>query len=211
MEPLKTINRITSKIARGPGISFSEVHVVKVLEVLGVEGARGRFKLSSDLGIGEGATRTLIKHLRREGLIETSKVGCKLTSIGKAVFNELTSKISKEVELPKNPLTIGPFNVAVIVRNSADAVKTGVEQRDAAIKVGASGATTFVFRNGELKMPSVNKNCFKDAPEIHDLLISKLQPKDKDVIIVGSADDIRTAEFGAKAAALEILKKLSEI
>ena len=38
------------------------------------------------------------------------------------------------------------------------------------------------------------------------MLVSKFDPKEKDVIIVGSGEDKRRAEIGAKMAALELLK-----
>jgi hypothetical protein len=39
--------------------------------------------------------------------------------------------------------------------------------------------------------------------------LSKLNPKEGDVIIIGSADEKIRAEFGAKMAAIQLLKTLS--
>jgi hypothetical protein len=38
------------------------------------------------------------------------------------------------------------------------------------------------------------------------MLISALKPSENDVIIIGSANEKRAAELGAKTAALELLK-----
>ena len=85
-------------------------------------------------------------------------------------------------------------------------MKHGLEQRDAAIKIGALGATTLVFSRGKLNMPGIEEDAFKGDPRIRVELISKLQPRENDVIIIGSANDKLTAEYGAIAAALETLK-----
>ncbi len=185
---------------------FIEAHIVKALRTIDDEGPVGRVKLSKALGLGEGMIRTLIKHLINEGLIETSRAGIVLTKSGKKLSFDLKSRISEAIEIPRSSLTIGPLNIAILVKNAADTIKGGVEQRDAAIKVGALGATTLAFRHGELNMPLGNHDAFKDIPAIREGLISGLNPQENDVIIIGSANDKSTAELGAIAATLETLQ-----
>ena len=206
MESLKVIKKVASRIAPGRIPTFQDVHVIKALEAIGTKKTVGRKRLSKLLGLSEGATRTLVKHLKIEGLIVTLKSGISLSKFGEKVFSDLKSKISHQVEIPKSPLTVGPFNVAVLVKNVAHAVKYGVEQRDAAIKVGALGATTLVFSDERLKMPGVQEDIFKGIQPIYNMLITNLKPEENDVIIIGSANEKLLAEFGAKAAALELLK-----
>lgn len=206
MKAIKVIERVASKIAPGRAPSFIEVHVIKALETISAKKGVGRTKLSEILGLGEGATRTLLKHLKNEGLIEVSRYGIALSKFGETVFSNLKSRISGEIEIPKSPLTVGSFNVAVLVRNAATLVRYGVEQRDAAIKVGALGATTLVFSHNKLIMPGVDEDIFQNIRPIHNLLVSQLKPKENDVIIIGSGNKRREAEFGAKAAAFELLK-----
>jgi predicted transcriptional regulator len=206
VESLRMIEKVASKIAPGRAPSFIEVHVVKALETVGAREGVGRTKLSEILGLGGGATRTLVKHLRNEGLIEVSRSGIVLSKSGERVYSDLRSRISEGIEIPKNPLTVGLFNVAILVRNAACSVKYGVEQRDAAIRMGASGATTLVFSRNKLTMPGVSVDIFQKIRPIHDTLVSKLKPRENDVIIIGSADEKRAAEFGAKTAAIELFK-----
>lgn len=170
----------------------------------------GRIKLSKRLGLGEGTTRTLIKRLQKEKLIEISRSGIELSEYGKNLFSALRAEISKGIEIPPSPLTIGTFNVAVLVRDAGSAVKYGLEQRDVAIMTGAHGATTLIFSKNKLSMPGVAEDVFKDIPSMRDILLFKLKPKENDVIIIGSAEDKRSAEFGAKMAALQLLKSKSE-
>jgi len=207
VELLTIIGKITKKIAPGPAPSFTEAHMIKAMEIMGGQEAVGRIRLSKELRLGEGATRTLVKHLKNEGIIEVSKYGIVLSEYGKKLFSDLRSKISEGVEVPSSPLTVGPFNMAVLVKNVACAVKRGVEQRDTAIKAGALGATTLIFSHNKLTMPSMEKeDVFKGISALHDILISKLDPKENDVIIIGSGENKRLAELGAKMAALELLK-----
>lgn len=210
MELLEVIERIASKIAPGRAPSFNEAQVVKALETIGAHGTLGRIRLSKELELGEGATRTLLKHLKKEGLIEGSRHGTTFSEYGKKLFSNLTSKISEGIEVPNSHLTVGPFNMAVLVRNAAHRVRSGVEQRDAAIKVGALGATTLIFSRSKLVMPSNEECVFKDISSIHDMLVSKLNPKENDAIIIGSGENKTSAEIGAKMAALELLKFGSE-
>ena len=206
MEALRVIEKVTSKIAPGRAPSFIEAHVIKALEAVGAGKGIGRKKLSEILGLGEGATRTLVRHLRNEGMIEVSRSGIVLSKFGEKVFSDLRSRISEEIEIPRSSLTMGSFNVAVLIRNAAGSVKYGVIQRDAAIKVGALGATTLVFSRNKLTIPGVSEDVLQKIQPIQDALISKLKPRENDVIIIGSADEKRAAEFGAKTAALELLK-----
>jgi hypothetical protein len=147
-----------------------------------------------------------VRHLETERLIKISRIGIVLSDSGKKLFSDLKSRISKEIQVPESSLTVGSYNAAVLVKDAANFMKHGLEQRDAAIKVGALGATTLIFSRGKLNMPGIEENAFKGDPRIRVELISKLQPRENDVIIIGSANDKLTAEYGAIAAALETLK-----
>jgi len=206
LELLSTIERVTRKIAPGRAPSFTDAHVVRALEIIGSGEVVGRIRLSKELGLGEGTARTLVKHLKNEGIIKISKYGIMLSENGKKMFSDLKSKISEGIKVPQSPLTVGPFNIAVLVKGMARKIKRGLEQRDIAIKAGALGATTLVFSRNRLTMPSNEEDVFKSIPSIHDMLVSKLGPKENDVIIIGSGENKTSAEIGAKMAALELLK-----
>ena len=164
MEAPRVIEKVASKIAPGRAPSFIEAHVIKALEAISAGKDVGRTKLSEILGLGEGVTRILVRHLRNEGLIEVSKSGMVLSKFGEEIFSDLRSRISQEIEIPRSSLTLGSFDVAVLSRNAAGSVKYGVEQRDAAIKVGALGATTLVFSRNKLTMPGVSEDILQKIP-----------------------------------------------
>ncbi len=207
--PLKLfdiIERVTRKIAPGPAPAFNEAHVVKAMELIDKYQTVGRIKLSKELGLGEGTTRTLLKHLKNEGVTQSSRNGISFSGEGKKLFSDLRSKLSEGIDVPSSPLTVGAFNIAVLVRDAAQAIGSGMEQRDAAIKSGALGATTLIFSSNKLELPQEEENLCESMPELHDKLVTQLNPKENDVIIVGSGENRDLAEIGAKMAAIKLLK-----
>ena len=206
MEFLKVIEKIVGKIAAGRAPSFNEAQVVKALEIIHACGTVGRVRLSNELGLGEGATRTFLRHAKNERIINSSRQGIALSEYGKRLFSDLRTKISEEIEVPSSPLTVGPCSFAVLVRDVAHKVKSGIEQRDAAVRAGAQGATTLVLSHKKLTMPHSKEDVFKGNASTHNMLVSKLNPKENDVIIVGTGKNKKLAELGARMAALELLR-----
>ncbi|MBS7643336.1 DUF4443 domain-containing protein [Candidatus Bathyarchaeota archaeon] len=174
--------------------------------MIGNEGPVGRIRLSEVLRLGEGTTRTLIKRLKDIGLIKISKLGIELSPSGRKILNELKSKIVQSANVSKNPLTVGTYNVGILIRDSAHKVRYGVEQRDAAIKVGAKGATVLIFKDGRLSAPAVSSDVEKDWPEVARQILKIFRPAENDVIVIGSADTEVKAEEGARAAAWILLE-----
>jgi hypothetical protein len=209
-ELLETLEGVVNKIAHGPAPSFNEAQVVKALEIIDNYGIVGRIKLSNKLELGIGTTRTILKHLKREGLIVSSRHGFAFSERGKKLFLNLRSRISGGIEVPNSPLTVGPLVIAVLVRDMAHKVGRGVEQRNTAIRVGASGATTLIFSRNKLTMASKKNHILKGISDIQGILVSKLNPKENDVIIVGSGENRANAEIGALMASLKLLKSENE-
>jgi hypothetical protein len=70
---------------------------------------------------------------------------------------------------------------------------------------GAKGATTIMFKEGRLKIPSVSDDVTKDFPDAANQIVRLLKPEENDVIIIGSADSLGKAEYGTLAAAWTVL------
>lgn len=210
MEPLEIISRVAAKTAPGRLHTFAEAHIIKALEEIGFQRAVGRVKLSRDLQLGAGETRTLIKHLRKEGLIEVSKSGITLSATGRRLIFRLRSFMSDQVDVASTPLTVAPFNVAIRIKGVSDSIRYGLEQRDAALLAGARGATTLIFNKNILMIPGTKENVSKRDPRLLATL-SKLDLKEGDVVIIGSADEKIEAELGAKTASLELLKNKARV
>jgi len=209
LKALEIIARVAAKIAPGRLPSFAEAHVVMAIEEIRNAGTVGRLKLSKDLQLGEGETRTLIRHLKKEGLVEISRSGISLSPAGRKLLSSLRTILSEQVEIPSSPLTVGRFNVAVQVKGMKNSIRYGLEQRDAAITAGAKGATTLVFTQNRLAMPGTGEVLAETGYSIVAAL-SKLSLKEDDVILIGSGDEKFKAEIGVKTAALELLKTREE-
>lgn len=207
MESVPLIERVVKRAAPGRFPSFTEAHVLMALEVVSSGRIIGRKRLSELLGLNEGVVRTLLKHLKDADLVEITRKGITLDHEGTQLLATLSSIISVVTDVPKSPLTVGPMNFAVLVRGAAHRIRGGVEQRDAALKAGALGATTLVFDGERFTLPSMQEALPK-AEEVYDLLLLKLKPRKGDVIIIGTASDSLSAELGAKTAALELLKSM---
>ncbi|MFQ5940252.1 MAG: DUF4443 domain-containing protein [Nitrososphaerales archaeon] len=199
---IKLLERIISRSGPSRILSFNTAHVLKSLQLLQKNEYVSRAFLVKALGLGEGSVKTLIKHLKANKIIETRKAGCCLTSKGKKLSTNLHSALPAEAEIPLNSITMGSYNHAVLLRDYAFAVTSGIEQRDAVVKFGGVGATTLLFKDNKFMMPKGSHDCLNKEPTIRDLLLSRLQPRDYDVIIIGSASTKITAELGAKSAAL---------
>jgi Domain of unknown function (DUF4443) len=164
-----------------------------------------RSLLMCELGLGEGSIKTLVKHMKMSRLIENSNAGMWFTDKGKTVYSKLRSAIPREMDISKCSIALGKFNHAVLVKDLAHSIKSGIEQRDSAIKSGAVGATTVIFKNERLLMPNTREDVLRSEPKIHSLIIQQFQPEENDVIIIGSSEDKKTAEMAAKSAALHTI------
>jgi predicted transcriptional regulator len=203
---VKALTRIASRYAPSRMLSFELVHIFKVFQLLDKNEHVSRTSLCHELGLGEGSARTLLKHLKMQGLVRSTNGGTRLTEKGKILSSELLQSIPSEANMPKCSIALGKFNYVVLLRNYAFAIKSGIEQRDAAIKIGALGATTLLYKVHKFAMPAASdndKDSLQNEPHIGNLLIKKLMPEENDVIIIGSDNkNLRMAEFGAKSAAL---------
>jgi hypothetical protein len=184
MDAPSILREIAGKVAPGRSPAYTEAHALMGLEAIGLGLGIGRQQLSKELGLGEGTMRTLVGRMKALNLVETSRGvfwGCSLQALS---------------------ITVGPINYAVLTRGAASKVKGGIEQRDAAIIAGASGATTLVLDDQGLRMPGMEEPLDES---IRSLIMEELRPSRGDAIIIGSSDDPILAEMAAKSAALKLL------
>lgn len=201
MDALSILREISGKVAPGRPPAYTEAHALMGLESIGSGLGIGRQQLSRKLGLGEGTIRTLVGRMKALGLIETSRGGMRLTGDGEAAVEALGA-LFWGCGLPPLPITVGPINYAVLIRGAASRVKGGIEQRDAAIIAGASGATTLVLDDRGLRMPGMEEPLDES---VRSLIMEELGPSPGDAIIIGSSDDPILAEIAAKSAALKLL------
>jgi hypothetical protein len=200
---IKALEKVASRYAPSRALSFDVVHVFVALQLIENDGRTSREALCTGLALGEGTVKTLVKHLKMHGLVQTSNGGTKMTVKGKGICEGLLSAIPSEMSLPRCSVALGRFNYAVLVREFGFAVRSGIEQRDSAIKMGATGATTLLFKEDKFVMPASSQDSLKKEPKMRRMIIEQLKPEEGDVVIIGSADsNEKTAELAAKNAAL---------
>ena len=203
---VNVLQETSGRYAPSRVLSFDIAHVFKAAQLMEINDHISRDLLCQELNLGEGSIKTLIKHLKMQGLIETSKIGTKMSIKGNKIFSHILSCIPRECVLPKCSVALGRYNCAVLLKQLSFAVKSGIEQRDIAIKMGALGATTLFYMNEKFIIPGTRYDALKKDTNIRQLLIDKLKPEYRDVIIIGSDDtDQRIAELAAKNAALSTL------
>ncbi|MCX8153857.1 MAG: DUF4443 domain-containing protein [Candidatus Bathyarchaeota archaeon] len=198
------IENLASPKGPGPSTTFSMFHIFAALELLATRPV-GRNKLAEKLNVGDGAIRTIISRLKDAGLIVTSREGCKLTEKGLSVWKALEEVFPVRVEIERTPLTTSEYNYAFLVKDRGHKVKSGIEQRDAAIMGGAKRALVIVCKNGHLAIESVSDNIAKDFPDAARKILQMLKPESNDVIIIAGAENPFKAKRGAFAASWVLL------
>ena len=206
MQQLARLLQIAEKPVRGPSPSFEKAHLVLALIVVGESRVIGRQALAVRSGLREGPVRTVLRRFREDGYAETNASGCYLTEKGKGAYDALRARVSPFVPLEGSKLTIGAHQVAVAVRGGGRAVGSGLEQRDSAVRLNASGATTFVIKAGKFTIPGGSPDSEADFPSRSWSAISKaLKPRNGDAVVVCGARSDIAAELGALSAALTLL------
>lgn len=198
---IRAIERVASRYAPSRLLSFGSVHVFVALQLMQSRGHISRSTLEKELALGGGAVKTLVKHMKMAGLIETSNGGTKMTVRGAGICKGITTSMPAEIGVPRSSVALGRHNYAVLLKQMGFAVRSGIEQRDAAIRVGGTGATTLLYNEG-FSMPDSSQDPLKKEHELRRDLMEKLEPQDGDVVIIGGADTAKAAELAAKNAAL---------
>lgn len=200
---VKTLKEISSRYAPSRILSYDMAHIFKTLQLMHDKGHISRELLCKELNLGEGSIKTLIKHLKMQGMVLTNNSGTKLSTKGIGLFSQLHASIPTECVIPKCSVALGKYNYGVLLKHLACAIKSGIEQRDAAVKMGSLGATTLLYINRKFVIPLTGYNSLRNEIGIYKLLVDRLVPENGDVIIIGSDEsDPKNAELASKSAAL---------
>ena len=201
---LPVLREVLTSEYKGPRAMFSEVHVLKALLAIGTAGAVGRGRLGASVGLGQGEIRTLIKRMKENDLIVIRPEGCKLSRKGEKEYQKLREKIPWSSAVNAADLGIGGRCAAVLVRGAAAKARKGIEQRDAAVRVGARGALTAGYKGGRFTLPGGGGDAEKDGPRDLWSAVRKAGPREGDALVVVGADSQDSAELGSLAAAITL-------
>lgn len=137
--------------------TFEIIHAILALYLFEQhQDGLGRYKLKEELLIGSGTARSLIERLRDKLKFlqiagNHSRKGHALTPKGKEFLKAFRKKIplvqQGDIEVLKNDI-IEWKNISICisqVKDSSSKLTNGIEQRDAAIKIGGFGATCLYY------------------------------------------------------------------
>ena len=204
---LPILKQISSTRPLGQTRTFTELQVIRALLILGERKVIGRTLLSRLLKTGSGAIRTMISDLEEHKIINIERAGCSLTKTGINIYKEIIEKIPKVIQIDAGRLSVANFDAAALVKDGSKFIHRGIEQRDAAIKAGAKGATTLMYEKDRFTLPMESIDCAKDFPSnIWVILEKKFNPSDGDVIIISSSNIEESAIYGALAGALTLVE-----
>ena len=206
MTAISTLLGLVEKKEQGPSPVFSKEHVLLAFLTIGAAREIGRQALARSLNLGEGSMRTVLKKFSQAGYVETDTLGCHLTPSGRRLRTSILKSIPSMVPVSDSQVGVGRSQVAVLVRPPGGPFANGLDQRDSAIRIGATGAATYVIKDGKFAIPGNSPDCEKDFPgPVWRVLRSELSPGDGDVVILCGAADETTARLGALSAALTLL------
>ena len=173
------------------------------------EGPVGRYRLDDMLNLPEGVVRGLLLNFLKNEDIVASKLGCILTVKGEKFLKKLLTEYQisqiKEFEMT-GPLKIAEKNVAVQIKGGAKLVKSAMDQRDIAVRVGARGAILLNYLNGTLVIPNVYSNLATKYPRLAERIINSFKLSEGDAVIICGAENKWRALEGSLAIALSLEK-----
>ncbi len=185
---------------KGPQRQFDRVHILRTLLILEKEGRIGRKELVKKLGLGEGSVRSVLKYLMEKDYVTSAVAkGHNLSKKGEEFVTTLHNFVLGPKIIDAKDLTIGGKDVAVLVKDTAKNVRLGINERDAAIKIGSLGATVLIVKNNELIFPDQTELKIRN-----DNLYKSYDFREGDVLLIGTDNSYEKAE-NAVIAALFVL------
>jgi predicted transcriptional regulator len=145
------------------------------------ESSVSRAKLQKLLGLGEGSVKSMIKCMKKHGLLSTSASGSKLTDRGIGFLKRVKLHVPELRKTCLEYLSVGRVNYMAVLRgvDAPDALKI----RDMAVKFGGTGAVLLSIKEGSFKIPYVADD-LKNVSMRDYKELSKTNPQDNDNILV---------------------------
>ncbi|MHA1585285.1 MAG: DUF4443 domain-containing protein [Promethearchaeota archaeon] len=166
----------------------------------------GRYRIKNEIDLGEGSTKTLLNHLKKQEIITvlgSRQKGHILTNKGKKFFQNITEVIPKPnpLENTKNKYVVGNLASYTHLKSKylKENINLGILQRDEAIKIGGTGATCLIFDGTKFVFPEHNRFPI----EITSFNTSSFH--EGDLLIIGGGKSTSYANLATIAAAISLL------
>ncbi|MFQ6126644.1 MAG: DUF4443 domain-containing protein [Candidatus Heimdallarchaeota archaeon] len=194
---------------------FTGSHAIMALFYLKEEPYLGRYILQERLGLSEASVRSILKLLRRYGLIQvlSQRKGHRLSSKGEEFVQWLMDRIVplRGIQL-RNLIPKEYISAGFVVKGARQLVTSGIEQRDDVIRTGALGAIILIVDSIGIRFPSEEPNMIDYATGDLDELQKTVSEHTKqgDVIVIGWGRNSFEAENGAITAAIKLLNTIAK-
>ncbi|GAB4305158.1 MAG: hypothetical protein Kow0069_00560 [Promethearchaeota archaeon] len=182
----------------------------------------GRYRLGEALGLGEGSAKSMFRKLGDAGLIrrastDARRSGSVLSEEGAALVEDLRRAIPFLVEGPDflcehgEKLCLAPACFVAGAKRAAKGVSGWVDVRDAALKVGGTGATALVVSSRSIRFPDHERALPGDYEESRAFLVELVERHglvEGDVLVLGGGPAGPVARVATVEATLALLPKL---
>jgi len=201
---IKYIIRLSAESLKNLTVKIDRLRAIFVLNTYST---LGRKRLSSMLNVGEGYIRNIISSLKSDGLVREDRLGNSLTGRGKKAAELLSQYL-----VPYFDFEAAGFlnSKAVLVKGASRYIKKGLEERDAAIRMGATGTLIITYSGGALWFPEL-ANLSEENPELAESIKQRIAPRENDVIIISWSSSAKDSERGVLNAAIEIMKNAGKL
>ncbi len=186
---------------RGAKPKYKKFHVLLTLLLLDEFGPIGRYTLSEYLGLSEASTRSILKRLNEAGISHSpgqssGRQGNWLSTKG----IELVKKLKSHVQLVRVRIcNIFPeFEWGILIRHAGKLVKDGIRQRDEAVRAGATGAVTLIYRDSSWIFPETGAEV---------TVLGFDDPHEEDVLIIAFDENNHSLFYGSMAAAYNLIHR----
>jgi predicted transcriptional regulator len=205
MNILQKLSEISTSKTIQPSFQLAHVLLGLIIFDQETEGI-GRYRLETELNLSEGKVRSLLKYLKNMELVQVEKKIHELSKKGNKTLQEIYKIFSppREPKFDYKKIVIGNFVRYCVVYNAVDKLTTGMDQRDEAIKIGGSGATCLIMKNGKFQFPpiSLGPGTVVTA-ELNDSLL-EVPFSESDVLVLGTGKNQYLANIATIAAALSL-------
>jgi hypothetical protein len=184
--------------------SFGVGHVFLALYRIDENVRISRAKLSTHIGLGGGAIKSLISKLQELNLLNTSKAGNVLSDKGQKIVRGLKMVVPVVSEVTVQCISTGKKNVAAVLRGIDMKSLNPITIRDDVVRAGGSGATTLIFDGKSIRVPDV----YDDLASVSNFdvkALSRLNLRRGDIILVVGGDSLKIASIACATAIVRFL------
>ncbi|MEM1557021.1 MAG: DUF4443 domain-containing protein [Thermoproteota archaeon] len=179
---------------------FNIGHILLILFY--AEEGLSRSKLKELLGLGEGSVKSIVKYMKKHGLVSTSRAGSKLTKKGLSMLRKIMVFVPRICRISLEYLSVGKINYAAILRGMK--ISEILRIRDMVIRLGGTGAVLLSYKEGRVEIPYVVED-LKSVSSSDYGKICEMSPQDGDSIIIVGGESKGSALRALGSVLLELL------